>query len=232
METKLNNVMDELSIISEEIIVAESHLNTLMENRILWCKENRSRIKELYPKKGKMYQLKQLTKCGPYTWAYDDYDKEGEVYYFKPTDIRFCPDNDYKWSNREDRFTCRGLILDCNLNPVKYSEPLRVYIDMLLEVDVHKDAKTHCNKFTYVYVMIDKNTGFYKIGRSKNPETREKTLQSEKPTIELLFHHDARNKDEKILHDLYKEKRVRGEWFDLNGSDILNIKKYFSPNAN
>jgi hypothetical protein len=38
----------------------------------------------------------------------------------------------------------------------------------------------------YVYLMIDKNTGYHKIGFSKNPKHREKTLQSEKPTIELL----------------------------------------------
>ena len=76
--------------------------------------------------------------------------------------------------------------------------------------------------------MIDKNTGYYKIGRSVNPSIREKTLQSEKPTIEMLFNHDAEVKDEKELHNMFSEKRIRGEWFDLNGSDLCKIKDYLS----
>ena len=83
-------------------------------------------------------------------------------------------------------------------------------------------------KFTKVYVMIDKNTGYYKIGRSKNPQYRERTLQSEKPTIEMLFNHEARVKDEKDLHKMFQDKRVRGEWFDLNGSDLYKIREYFN----
>jgi hypothetical protein len=53
-------------------------------------------------------------------------------------------------------------------------------------------------------------------------------LQSEKPTIEMIYSHDARIKDEKVLHDYFKSKRVRGEWFDLSGSDLQYIKEYFN----
>ena len=77
-----------------------------------------------------------------------------------------------------------------------------------------------------VYVMIDHNTGYYKIGYSRNPTRRERTLQSEKPTIELLFSYEAEMKDEKALHKLFEDKRIRGEWFRLNNSDLLKIKKY------
>lgn len=79
---------------------------------------------------------------------------------------------------------------------------------------------------TEIYVMIDKSNGYYKIGRSKNADRREKTLQSEKPTIELMFKFGGVKGDEKILHEMFKEKRIRGEWFDLNGSDLINIKEY------
>ena len=81
---------------------------------------------------------------------------------------------------------------------------------------------------TNVYVMIDKNTGYYKIGRSKNPEYRERTLQSEKPTIEMLFNHKARPNDETYLNNHFRTKRIRGEWFDLKGSDLNEIKRYFN----
>ena len=76
--------------------------------------------------------------------------------------------------------------------------------------------------------MIDKNTGYYKIGRSIRPLYREKTLQSEKPTIEMLFNYDARIKDEIKLHNIFKDKNVRGEWYNLDGTDLQKIKEYFN----
>ncbi len=79
-------------------------------------------------------------------------------------------------------------------------------------------------KNTYLYVMIDKRTGYYKIGRSKDPSYREKTLQSDAPDIELLFHYEAYTNQEKELHQKYAEKRVRGEWFQLDENDLEEIK--------
>ena len=89
-------------------------------------------------------------------------------------------------------------------------------------IERKKNAKTN------VYVMIDKNTGYYKIGRSINPIIRERTLQSEKPTIDMLFNYPSTNNCETELHDIYSKKRVRGEWFDLSGSDLKDIKAYFN----
>ena len=69
------------------------------------------------------------------------------------------------------------------------------------------------------YILKDNNTGFYKIGKSINPKERERTLQSEKPTIKMVkeFKTDIESK----LHKKYNEHRVRGEWFDLN---IVQLK--------
>ena len=76
------------------------------------------------------------------------------------------------------------------------------------------------------YIMIDHNTGYYKIGKSKKPRFREKTLQSEKPTIEMLF---VINKNiEKELHRRYSDKRVRGEWFRLEYKDVEYLRKKYS----
>lgn len=76
------------------------------------------------------------------------------------------------------------------------------------------------------YIMIDHNTGYYKIGKSKKPRFREKTLQSEKPTIEMLF---VINKNiEKELHRRYSDKRVRGEWFRLEDKDVEYLRKKYS----
>jgi hypothetical protein len=79
----------------------------------------------------------------------------------------------------------------------------------------------------YVYMMIDQNTNYTKIGLSKDPKYRERTLQSQKPTIDLIFKAKGTWDDEKFLQDYFNEKRIRGEWFDLDESDMEYVKKYF-----
>lgn len=81
---------------------------------------------------------------------------------------------------------------------------------------------------TYIYLMFDKLNGRYKIGISKNPQYRETTLQSEKPDIVLHSYFDGTLSDEKELHKIFAPKRIRGEWFNLDKSDINKIVKYFS----
>lgn len=86
--------------------------------------------------------------------------------------------------------------------------------------------------YCYVYLMLDCNTGLYKIGMSNNPEFREKTLQSEKPTISKIAEKKLPSRDfaaaiEKMVHNLYADKRVRGEWFNLSDYEIWQVKKFF-----
>ena len=80
----------------------------------------------------------------------------------------------------------------------------------------------------YVYLMKDLANGFHKIGVSNSPEYRERTLQSEKPTIELICakKYPSRLIAESIeysLHRAFGEKRLRGEWFELTPSDVNDI---------
>jgi hypothetical protein len=85
----------------------------------------------------------------------------------------------------------------------------------------------------YVYLMIDTTNGFHKIGISNNPEYRERTLQSEKPTIEKVC---ARQYPSRIiaeaieaaLHKAFDAKRIRGEWFDLSEQEVADIKMTLS----
>lgn len=81
----------------------------------------------------------------------------------------------------------------------------------------------------YVYLMVDTVNQFYKIGISNDPNYRERTLQSEKPTIELLASKSFVSRKiaeaiEKALHDAYKNKRIRGEWFELTEIDVKEIR--------
>jgi len=73
------------------------------------------------------------------------------------------------------------------------------------------------------YLMIDEATGLVKIGKSINPENRERTLQSEKPTIKMIHYFD--NDIERELHNKFRDKRVRGEWFRLDMNEVSEIIK-------
>lgn len=80
----------------------------------------------------------------------------------------------------------------------------------------------------HVYLMHDESNGFYKIGISNKPEYREHTLQSEKPTIVLVCSKEFPNRSiaeafEAALHKVYENKRLRGEWFKLDDSDVQDL---------
>ena len=81
-------------------------------------------------------------------------------------------------------------------------------------------------KTGYVYLMKNNRNGYTKIGFTTNePSFREKTLASEDPDITLIHStYGLTMNHEKKLHDLFSEKRLRGEWFDLGDSDINQIK--------
>jgi hypothetical protein len=87
------------------------------------------------------------------------------------------------------------------------------------KLDIKKQEEEKRNKKTYI--LKDKNTGYYKIGKSINPLDREKTLQAEKPTYKLIkiFNNDI----ETDLHKKYKKQNVRGEWFNLNKVQLKYI---------
>ena len=84
----------------------------------------------------------------------------------------------------------------------------------------------------YVYLMKDVSNNYYKIGISKTPEYRERTLQSEKPTIEMICNKKLPARKiaeafEKALHTAFAEKRIRGEWFKLDDNDVMLLIETF-----
>ena len=93
-----------------------------------------------------------------------------------------------------------------------------------------KNSRSEVEESCYVYLMIDTTNNFHKIGISNNPKYREHTLQSDKPTIELICAKEYPSRViaeaiESALHRAYAGKRIRGEWFNLNLSDIEAIKQ-------
>lgn len=88
----------------------------------------------------------------------------------------------------------------------------------------NKNIIEKINKVQKTYLMFD-GDGYIKIGKSYNPEIREKTLMSTRPSISLLAYSDNDVEDE--LHEEYAEKNKRGEWFSLSLNDVKDIiKKY------
>ncbi len=81
---------------------------------------------------------------------------------------------------------------------------------------------------TWIYLIKDNRTGYYKIGKSNNPAKRLRELKKQ-PTL-LPYPHDFElvNSfwvDEAIeihFHNVLARFRKRGEWFDLP-QDIVEL---------
>lgn len=224
-------LIKELNAYNQEIIEAQKAYKDSVHNRYSWLNKNRVKINTIYPNRGQIYEIVKIKKALKYDWYAQDLNED--IYYFKPkTDTLSLKQDFPNGVTGNEGFSVFGTILDSNFEEVigsRYEEykNVQVYITNLKEVDLPNTNKSR-GVITKVYVMIDKNTGYYKIGRSVNPKIRERTLQSEKPTIEMLFNFNARVRDEKDLHNMFKSKRIRGEWFDLSGSDVNKIKGYFN----
>ena len=103
------------------------------------------------------------------------------------------------------------------------------YLSLLDGNKNQKKAKIAQPNYTpgNVYLMINDVNQRIKIGRTKNkPQYRERTLQSQEPEVTLMYHKKTKCmvNTEKYLHEKFKEKRYRGEWFDLSDDDIKEAK--------
>ncbi len=108
----------------------------------------------------------------------------------------------------------RGII------PIHLLDKAEFYSKFMNEDKVNRE---NCDS-THIYLMLNKKSGSIKIGRSKNPSFREKTLQAEQPDLELISIWEAPKKVENELHKKYSDKRIRGEWFNLTFNDLKDIK--------
>lgn len=80
----------------------------------------------------------------------------------------------------------------------------------------------------YVYFMLNRRNKLVKIGFSKDPKYREKTLQSEEPEIAIMLTIPGTMEEERMLHEYFKDKRVRGEWFAIAEADVWGIAVDFA----
>lgn len=82
------------------------------------------------------------------------------------------------------------------------------------------------NEVGYVYLV--KMGEHYKIGISKSPEKRLGEFTKLPNELEKICVVKVKGykRIEEYLHEHFADKRVRGEWFELNEEDIEYIKEY------
>lgn len=78
----------------------------------------------------------------------------------------------------------------------------------------------------YVY-LIRAESGYFKIGRTVNPDDRMKTFGVKLPfevKFECVVNAENMIQLERDLHERFADKRINGEWFNLNDADVEYIK--------
>ena len=114
--------------------------------------------------------------------------------------------------------------LEEEINHLKMIESENEDRIFFLEECIHKNVgmkRRDSSKEVKTYLMKDNLTKLYKIGRSNNPLNRERTLQSEKPSIKMVKVWSENI--EKKLHKEYSNYRIRGEWFKLTKVQVKYI---------
>lgn len=106
-------------------------------------------------------------------------------------------------------------------------ENIKILEDEVIEWQKPKKATIkNTNSEGYVYLLKGGN-GKYKIGASKNPVQRCKSLRlasSENHELIHFFKCVHMFKMEKSLHAIFKSKKSHSEWFDLDENEVSHIK--------
>ncbi len=140
--------------------------------------------------------------------------------------------NENSWYHTKNSYKKFNYFVDEFIN-ILIENNCKIDIDGILSDDENNTISTTKEtdfEWCYVYLMVDKTNGYHKIGVSNNPHYRESTLQSEKPSIELLYSHKYPSRKialaiESALHNAFRDKHIRGEWFALDAVDIRLLKE-------
>lgn len=118
------------------------------------------------------------------------------------------------------------------VGPIPHSVLVRLAECNLTE-DEQKAVQAEIANFTFIYFIRDRRTGYVKIGKSNDPESRLRQLKRQDTLlplendffIEFFFRNYAYV--EKRLHQHLADKRVRGEWFSLSDEDMAKLREEF-----
>ncbi len=86
-------------------------------------------------------------------------------------------------------------------------------------------------KYGFVYLLRSRR--IYKIGTTRNMRSRFKGINLDlaradknSATIEHYFVAKDGEKTEKFLHEHFSDKRITGEWFELDASEVEYVKSF------
>lgn len=88
-------------------------------------------------------------------------------------------------------------------------------------------------RFGYVYLIQIVGFDLYKIGSSSKVEERLAVIQAHNPFDLVLIHTIASKRCKSLefaIHEQFKSKQIRGEWFKLTEDDVAQIKLIVDTN--
>ncbi len=101
----------------------------------------------------------------------------------------------------------------------------------------NNQLKTHIESHEFVYLIYNHQSKLFKIGRTKNPDTRIKEISAGcgcEIALLLLIELEASEdwylsakQFEKFLHRYYRKYRVRGEWFKFTTEQLFDLSAVF-----
>lgn len=93
-------------------------------------------------------------------------------------------------------------------------------------------AHSYTAQETVVYVMKSDTSGHFKIGHSRDPEQRLKTLRRYVPDLKIIDMVRTAKVWEIELHRRFNSVRVYGEWFALSQAQLDQISELFRRKRN
>lgn len=153
---------------------------------------------------------------------------------FYPYLINGCEDGYYLTDGNGLMLTSEE-IFDIGTKLIKFS---KLHNEDILQYNKKRQDELNCQMSNWKstpkekpkgHIYIMECGGKYKIGVSKDIERRRKQLDN-KPFPVTIIYKSPLIKNvydiEKEIHSVYDEKRIAGEWFELNNNDIEAIKIY------
>lgn len=99
-------------------------------------------------------------------------------------------------------------------------------IELLERIQNHIAKRDYVKPSIPGFVYLVYSSGVYKIGKTKQLDSRTKYFSTIMPVeVNLIhsFHSNDYNKAEKKLHNKYAEYRKTGEWFELSEEQVKEI---------
>jgi CMP-N-acetylneuraminic acid synthetase len=91
-----------------------------------------------------------------------------------------------------------------------------------------------CQSCKVVYLLLNKDTGYIKVGITKNITKRRRTLELQSgSSLTLIYITEPLNRSNVIEHSFkqfYNRYKQQGEWFSISETDAKNTLQFILQN--